>query len=142
MLLFIIIIIYSPCKFILVSIHPMLLFILIFLLKKRLRQRCQYIPCYCSSVNQEEPFYHHQCVNTSHVIVHHRDLRKNLDVIECQYIPCYCSSDGSLVSVPCSGVSIHPMLLFISSQVALYTIAAGGVNTSHVIVHLTILRHF
>ena len=119
-----------------VSIHPMLLFIIEQSLADLVIPVCQYIPCYCSSVgpvgtdgmyitcqyipcycssqcrelglDPEDKCQYIPCYCSSSSTCNSSTAQKT-----CQYIPCYCSSALVLIFVIIGIVSIHPMLLFI-----------------------------
>ena len=119
-----------------ISIHPMLLFIVMQSNCVQIVVEFQYIPCYCLS---RLPVMWEQ------------------KKIEFQYIPCYCLSNISVLSPrfcfyfntshvtvypdmhpephPADQISIHPMLLFIFLS-AFIDLIRCNFNTSHVTVYL------
>ena len=98
-----------------VSIHPMLLFIIEQSLADLVIPVCQYIPCYCSSTTS---MLSAMVAILCQYIPCYCSSGEVCGLVPypgyCQYIPCYCSSNNRIVGfVSAIVVSIHPMLLFI-----------------------------
>ncbi len=99
-----------------ISIHPMLLFINV---------RCRTPKEGCINFN------------TSHVTVYPLLCMPCVYSLLFQYIPCYCLSEYTYCGYCSFGISIHPMLLFIVKRVQT-DIQMINFNTSHVTVYLYI----
>ena len=99
-----------------ISIHLMLLFILSHRQLQLYPPIFQYISCYCLSKVKGMDENHPLNFNTSHVTVYPTTSAFIASLISFQYISCYCLSDPQLQVSSAVPISVHLMLLFISSS--------------------------
>ncbi len=119
-----------------VSIHPMLLFIRGYARYLCHMDKCQYIPCYCSSriwlppAKRSGGCQYIPCYCSSGSVLVVLVLMRG-----CQYIPCYCSSTTPFRQSSGSNMCQYiPCYCSSHTEIFLYLIDTC-VNTSHVIVH-------
>ena len=122
-------------KFILISIHLMLLFIEFSRAQKNLIPEFQYISCYCLSVIGNAAGFNVYIFQYISCYCLSRPLHLiPLPFRGFQYISCYCLSSRWCSAVSCSRISIHLMLLFIFIVNRLL-FEQFYFNTSHVTVY-------